>query len=146
MLVAVVEDGADVVQGIDGVVYRRHTFIWVFPDINGRYEICPWWFNYVSSLFNLKWCLPAWGILSTITPVLTSAVEILWLTIKSMMLSDMGWFQREDVLHWWSCTINVVDSLLDSSGSEWSLMCSCHGWCPLLLTMRWVHSYRFLFL
>ena len=27
MLVAVVEDGADVVQGVDGVVYRRHTFI-----------------------------------------------------------------------------------------------------------------------
>ena len=40
-----------VVQGVDGVVYRRHTFVWVFPDIGGRYEICPLWFNYVSSLF-----------------------------------------------------------------------------------------------
>ena len=27
MLVVVVEDGADVVQGVDGVVYCRHTFI-----------------------------------------------------------------------------------------------------------------------
>ena len=136
MLVAVVEDGADVVQGVDGVVYCHHTSIWAFPDISGRYEICPLWFNYVSSLFYLKWCLPAWGILSTITPVLTSAVEMLWLTINSMMLSDMGWCQREDVLHCWSCTINV-DVLLDWSAREWrgctSIMWwDCSGWVFLL--------------
>ena len=41
MLVVFVEDGADVVQGVDGVVYCHHTFICVFPDISGRYEICP---------------------------------------------------------------------------------------------------------
>ena len=41
MIVVVVEDGGDVIRGVDGIVCCYHTFIRVFLDIGGEYVECP---------------------------------------------------------------------------------------------------------
>ena len=41
MMVVVVEDGGDVIKGVDGIVCCCHTFIRVFLDIGCEYVECP---------------------------------------------------------------------------------------------------------